>query len=55
MGTCTVHSWNDGMAEDDSFDGKGARVNAQLQPDDESTANDDTDARIRSARRRRAV
>ncbi|KAF2674550.1 WD40 repeat-like protein [Microthyrium microscopicum] len=33
MGTCTVHSWNDGLEEDEGFDQKGRRVDPQLNPD----------------------
>jgi hypothetical protein len=49
MGTCTVHSWNDGMQEDDSFVEKGVKVNAQLVP--EAEAQEDTQQR-RTTRRR---
>ncbi|KAL6712471.1 hypothetical protein ACN47E_000348 [Coniothyrium glycines] len=34
QGTCTVHSWNDGMEEDEAEPKIGRRVNAQLQHDE---------------------
>jgi WD repeat-containing protein 23 len=34
QGTCTVHTWNDGMEEDDAEPKMGRRVNAQLQHDE---------------------
>ncbi|KAF2488840.1 WD40 repeat-like protein [Lophium mytilinum] len=33
-GTCTVHSWNDGVDEDEAEPKMGKRVNAQLEHDD---------------------
>jgi WD repeat-containing protein 23 len=54
MGTCTVHSWNDGIETDDDFADKGRRLNAQLRAEDE-VVEEDTTARTRQSRRRRAV
>jgi len=34
QGTCTVHSWNDGVEEDEAEPKVGRRVNAQLQHDE---------------------
>ncbi|KAL1642844.1 hypothetical protein SLS61_009550 [Didymella pomorum] len=34
QGTCTVHSWNDGVEEDEAEPQIGRRVNAQLQHDE---------------------
>ena len=34
QGTCTVHSWNDGVEEDEAEPKIGRRVNAQLQHDE---------------------
>ncbi|KAF2741556.1 WD40 repeat-like protein [Polyplosphaeria fusca] len=34
QGTCTVHTWNDGMAEDEAEPKMSRRVNAQLQHDE---------------------
>ncbi|OAL56614.1 WD40 repeat-like protein [Pyrenochaeta sp. DS3sAY3a] len=34
QGTCTVHSWNDGLSEDEAEPKIGRRVNAQLQHDE---------------------
>ncbi|KAK7731379.1 hypothetical protein SLS57_001318 [Botryosphaeria dothidea] len=35
LGTCTVHTWNDGMEEDEGEPAMGQRVNAQLEHDPE--------------------
>lgn len=35
MGTCTVHSWNDGVDEDEAEPKSGLRVNAKLVPERE--------------------
>ncbi len=34
QGTCTVHTWNDGLEEDEAEPKMGRRVNAELQHDD---------------------
>ncbi|KAH9863302.1 hypothetical protein IAQ61_009579 [Plenodomus lingam] len=34
QGTCTVHSWNDGLEDDEAEPAVGRRVNAQLQHDE---------------------
>ena len=33
MGTCTIHSWNDGMQEDEAEPEMGARVTGKLEHD----------------------
>jgi len=33
LGTCTVHSWNDGMDDDEAEPKMGARVTGQLEHD----------------------
>jgi len=33
-GTCTVHTWNDGVDDDEAEPQLGRRVNAQLQHDE---------------------
>lgn len=35
LGTCTVHTWNDGMEEDEGDPAMGQRVNARLEHDPE--------------------
>lgn len=32
-GTCTVHTWNDGLDEDEAEPKMGQRVNAELRPE----------------------
>lgn len=44
-GTCTVHSWNDGLDEDEAEPKMGRRVDAQLFHDG-SLYSDDNDPRI---------
>ena len=34
QGTCTVHTWNDGVEDDEAEPKIGRRVNAQLQHDE---------------------
>jgi len=34
QGTCSVHTWNDGLGEDEAEPKVGRRVNAQLQHDE---------------------
>ncbi|KAF2802908.1 WD40 repeat-like protein [Mytilinidion resinicola] len=50
-GTCTVHSWNDGVDEDEAEPRMGKRVNAQLEHDDRLYAA----PTYRSTRARRTV
>jgi len=41
LGTCTIHTWNDGLDEDESDIRMGQRVSAQLVPERDQSENDD--------------
>lgn len=52
LGTCTVHSWNDGMDSDEAEPKMGARLTAQLEHD-ERFYNANNSSNISSFRRSR--
>jgi WD repeat-containing protein 23 len=35
MGTCSVHSWNDGLDEDEGVPSMGMKFKARLEPDED--------------------
>jgi WD repeat-containing protein 23 len=36
LGTCSVHSWNDGLDEDEGLPPMGMKYKAKLEPDEEA-------------------
>lgn len=52
VGTCSVHSWNDGLDRDDGSPPMGMKYQAQLQPDNEPPQERETSRWRRSARLR---
>ena len=51
LGTCTVHSWNDGNTSDEGEPKMGARLNPQLEQDSRYYENTATSGRNTSSRR----